>query len=353
MSFHRALLNVLFLNVVLVVCVDVFLIGSVPAFGWDSLHFWLHESKQALEGVLSTEYKNGEWTHPQPRTLIELIKACTALGVPYQYVWLVVSMAFMIAAIGGLQVKNAAFALFLALAAMVLSAPLWESHLVIVGYADLLIATVFGFALKFARNALAKSSKIDFAIFVLICSTLPFIKNTGTAYAVLLVITLVQARYWSTLAKLKGVIMLLVMLLIFNGPSAIRALNQDFSFLYAGNELVTGNHSGIDIARNWWNALFKNMSFSILPTLVIIAMCNVFSNDNQPEIYLPVFAIINLFGMLTVSQWFDYGFVHALPGHDTGNSRFFLPMVAATVFIIYDILRAQDFKQKRLAVSIK
>jgi len=348
MRLPRVLISILFLYVVLLMCVDAFFIRSVPAFGWDSLIFWLRESQLTLDGMLSTEYRNGEWTHPQPRTIIEVISACRQIDLPYQYGWFAISMAFLVAATWDLSTQKVAFIAFLAATAMVLSVPLWESHIVIVGYADLMIAAFFGLALKFARNALANKLKINLVVFALICIALPYIKNTGSAYAGLLFITFFQARCLSALPELNVIIILMIVAMIFVGPSLMEAINQHSSFVYAGNELVIRKHSGLDIAKNWWFALFHNASFSILPILALIIICNVISTENRPEISFPVLAIINLFGMLSVSQWFNYGFVHALPNADTGNSRFFLPMVAAMVYILNDVLTEYDLKKNSI-----
>lgn len=344
MRVSPSLVNILVVNVLLVVSVQVFLIGSVPAFGWDSLQFWLPQSHMTLAGESSTEYQNGRWTHPQPRTLIDLISACTKVHLPYQYVWFVAAMSFCIAAIRGIRRENANLIIYIAFTGMIFSVPLWESHVVIVGYADLLVAVLFGFALKFARSALVTSSKLDFLVFGVICCALPLIKNTGMAYALLLTTTLIQARYISALPYLNAALMLLMIMLAFHGPSIIEAFNPNFHFSYAGNDLVPGNYSAMDIAKNWWTALFSNMSFSILPILTLVVIYYIFSVKHNPEIYLPVFAIINLFCLLSASQWFEYGFVHALPVSDTGNSRFFLPVVASMVFIVHDILTAYNLK---------
>jgi hypothetical protein len=75
---------------------QIYTLLLLPASGWDSLTFWLKEAHIAVADLISTEIKDGEWIHPQPKALIQLVASVTRIGFAYQYLWFLASAIFCI-----------------------------------------------------------------------------------------------------------------------------------------------------------------------------------------------------------------------------------------------------------------
>ena len=122
--------------------------------------------------------------------------------------------------------------------------------------------------------------------------------------------------------------------------------------LFLRSEGSIGGGSIAEVFRNFSFAIFVNASFSLSALLAIFLSVGAFlgrgslKDKNNITLLLVCSVPIALCVLLNSSQLFiPYAYEHAVPGNDTGGSRFNIPLVMC-VLALLPYLMAQTFYKR-------
>ena len=125
-------------------------------------------------------------------------------------------------------------------------------------------------------------------------------------------------------------------------------------FLFGGWFLTLVQPSFGDIAAILSGAWFVNLSFGISISLfLVLAYYSFFINTDLPcrmTNYLLLCFFIGMCGTV-ISLFTDYGFRYAMPGSDTGNSRFSMPLVPLLLLAVSSALRLEKTGIAKVAAN--
>ena len=180
----------------------------------------------------------------------------------------------------------------------------------------------------------------------LLVSTLAVsLKNTGVVYAFIpwlataLVLLGKQAKTATALLLFLGVVG--AGLLVFGFDIKLAGVRTAWlpdtgRLIFAGYNQVITQYPLASVAINEWHSLVLNQSFSLAALLLILGIISLRSSDRDARhdtgVQLVVLAAIGTLLALIVSQIFlPQGFHFAVPGNDTGNSRFSIPFTMLVI----------------------
>ena len=355
-SKHRVELNgntpqvgitalVSFALISVIAAINIWQVTWVPTTGWDTLWGWAEIAKRFIATIQTdpiTGWVHNE-THPSTVAIVSTWAAThlpitAGIGASY-FSWWLVWLSIVLTVYGYTQALTDNRNTSVLAAALSASVPLLTNHALLGGYAEIFLAA--GVAGSTALMTLSlKEHNRAFALLGLVlalsCITL---KNTGfifsgcvvLGYLVCLAINHGFARW---LIGLAAVLAASTALLV------ITAGEQALSFEIGSRQLTLKLADAALIFRNELISLFYNASFSItalllfVPVLIFGATSEHRKKEELMSLLMPWFTSLILLGMLCASQLTDYGFLYAIPGNDTGNSRLSLPLMACTLLII-------------------
>lgn len=325
--------------------INVWQVVWVPAAGWDTLWYWAEISQDFIHTIQTTPIPRWEHEQTHPST-VAIVSAWNAAHIPsagsfgpaYFSWWLAwISILLMVYGYTEAITNNTNTSALVAAASA--SVPLLTNHALLGGYAEIFLSA--GVAGATALLALSlKEHNRGFALLGLVlalsCTTL---KNTGFIFG-----SCVVLGYIVCLAINRGLgkwlIGLMAVFALSAGLLVITAGEQTISFEIGSRQLTLKLTNAAFIFRNELISLFYNASFSIT-ALLLLAPIMIFgiSRGRQGKIDLasllmPWLTSLILLSMLCTSQLTDYGFLYAIPGNDTGNSRLSLPLMVCTLLIV-------------------
>ena len=325
--------------------INVWQVVWVPAAGWDTLWYWAEISQDFIHTIQTTPIPRWEHEQTHPST-VAIVSAWNAAHIPsagsfgpaYFSWWLAwISILLMVYGYTEAITNNTNTSALVAAASA--SVPLLTNHALLGGYAEIFLSA--GVAGATALLALSlKEHNRGFALLGLVlalsCTTL---KNTGFIFG-----SCVVLGYIVCLAINRGLgkwlIGLMAVFALSAGLLVITAGEQTISFEIGSRQLTLKLTNAAFIFRNELISLFYNASFSVT-ALLLLAPIMIFgiSRGRQGKIDLasllmPWLTSLILLSMLCTSQLTDYGFLYAIPGNDTGNSRLSLPLMVCTLLIV-------------------
>jgi hypothetical protein len=341
----------------------------LPAFAWDTLSWWGLIADRFIEahvtegsGQIPFPYESYSYSSVQPITN-SLIAAYSGyissiwesqIGIfwPWFMAWLLTSLIVL----GFTLFLSGSFAFACATAYVLASLPLLENHMLAAGYAEIWVAAAIAVATTMIVVGIIRGSKAYGVAGVLIALIPLALKNTGAAYAGATIgafLIVVAFRYSRQASVLLTVGTALVLFWVSQ---------YGFDLTVAGSRfaLETGDRRVLYFAgRVWtfelyplgevlWNefyALFVNSSFSLLTTFFLVSMVISYAaldnTDKRTKVrweaardFVLVSVCLHIGALLSSQIFFEYGFTHATPSGDTGNSRFTLPAAVLMVLFI-------------------
>lgn len=348
--------------VLLLPMVAYLLASSIPLFGWDVLTAWAPYA----DGLIESEFNMAiaglpvGWRHSYANaTVLASLSIDAFLDGSQRSVaaaWLTTYLA--LAMVAGCVVFSLTKRATVTVLAMVLltSIPLLENHALIYGYTELKLS-FFSMSLMWVFVDLhQKMSGSAIILGFLAIAGAGLTRNTGIFYAAVIITAgatpwLVSCFSLSSQLTLKRVCGLTILL---STASVILAAVKESTFNVAGKTLTLNVSKLSQSLLSEFVALFVNSSFNL--TFLGFLFCVVHwakiesksVRDSEAFIAAQVLLMASMY--LTVSMMFsllsEYGLQHALPGADTGNSRFHLPvvsiaLVATVCYVTINVLNCQ------------
>lgn len=331
--------------------VALYLQYHTPLFAWDGLNYWV--SKAGLFIAHSTNLQESAGythAHKHPGTIVMIAAWAGWVGsIMHQQVWptpwllCMASICLMAAAYvyRGSGDKFAALITALLLATM----PLVAHHYLATGYAELWLGAVILAGTLLAAMGLNDKRHGVLTSGLLVCGLALTIKNTGAAYALIPWLATALILFGSRLKI--GIPLLLVLAALAAAPiflgfdvtiAGVRSawLPDESRLVFAGYNNVLQLYPLTDVAINEWYSLIVNQSFSMAALLFVFTLASFAGKDRHITIDSSLSMIVVTAGglllMLVVSQLLlPHGFRYAVPGNDTGNSRFSIPFALLVV----------------------
>lgn len=335
-------------SLLIIICISLVMLSIYqhvlsPVHGWDSIDFWSNTAKRFIDHTQSGSDTKFEYQHRHPLA-VSLLTAWVASASfqlagfssgywPWFLLW--ISAGLIVAGFSSL-IGLSIFVSFL-LGLVTITVPLFENHSLIPGYADFIVAV--GFLAAAAVQALSLERPQNKSIFMLgliLSGALLFFKNTGFFYSFILLANLFAYKF--NIFKIEIVLFFLVafslfLYKIYLGDFAMLEIpfvgyvdiHEKSAFLFKKKLSIVGQ-APADVTINQIYALLINLSFSIHFVIFLFSTLLVGKACGRTHRYLSSCFFLGII-FLTLSQFTDHGFIYAVPGNDTGNSRFTLPIL--------------------------
>ncbi len=351
----------------LVICLAIALLVLIafyqhlwlPAFGWDPMDYWLVISKNFIENdtvdtVLKSPFvhERSQYRHPITVSLLAAFSGYyssqTTSHVGLFLPWLIAWISLVLILFGFLLHISGNRLLSMSGAYIAASIPLLENHALIGGYAEIWLTASMLVAAIFVATGFIRSSPTHIAFGVIAALSIVWIKNTGAAYCACVLAALVftylkaalKSKIWLVLAGALALALAMYWLEVdfeLGGLRVAILTEPSLTLVFAGYTMPLEVQDPGLVARNFLHAFIKNQSFSLMVPLLLVAVVLharlswVKQKDEQFSNSAALFllsAFFLTFLMLFLAQLFlERGFIYAVPGRDTGNSRFSIPGV--------------------------
>lgn len=314
----------------------------LPAQGWDTYDFWAHWARWLIGSSHDPSDFYNYSRHPIGVVVMQAWAGWCAnfwgngrfIFIPWIFIW--ICIGFMLYGYALLQTGRSLLASIIANCGM--SIALLENHALITGYAELLMAAVLLGSVIWVSEGLKYGNRISISIGLLFALSALSVKNTGILYFSAIVIALAVVKIASR-RNILGAFSIITIGLIFY------ALNFGFDILLLGHRLgliVSENqliligggwklplveNSLVQVTKNQVYSLLINQSFStVFVGATLIAVLS-FKSRRLEMRFTILICSLTLFSSFFLQLFTAYGFEHATPESDTGNSRMLLPMI--------------------------
>jgi hypothetical protein len=376
----RLLDKTLLASIFVIIIFAYFHQAQVPSFAYDSLFLWNWNAAELLKlsPDQASEYLEiYDHKHPITNVLVSLWGGWSAVsfgggspGLP----WLLggISSACVSASYINSHTQDITRSLLGAL--VTLTIPLVEDHYILYGYADLWVAVTVFSSTVIIGLAVQYHDKAVLVAGLLLAGLCVVIKQAGVGYSVCIWLAAIFAvgRVW---------LVYIVFALVMTVALSIAALGTigtlDFGVVKLSAELSPLTVSATifgwemsfaslgEVVTNQLYAFLVNGSFSVLFIAIVVyiffSSTDSFAtrsvSDKKPHLGLPVasklifLSVFLIFSMLVASQvLIPYGFEHARPGQDTGNSRFSLPVFLPIAAILFSLVKVRKSFASRVAL---
>lgn len=348
----------------------VYMHSQNPLSAWDGLNHWGYNAAEFVKEETTSELANFNWhyleRHPKTIVLIYAWAGWVSFdqgGSGWALPWSLCMTSVCLMGAGYVYEATKSQPLSTLCAVLLATIPLAEAHTLIAGYADLWLSAVVLAGLLLSAMGLQQQNFYLLTAGILIGTLAITIKNTGLVYSLC-----VWGAVALTVILRRPTIGAIMALIMAGGAYWIWTQGFEINFLglqlqrWEGRQVLTFAgyrqmdltlHPVSQIGINELYSLVINQSFNTAGLIFIFSTFALFSantqsslNQKQPHttaVTFPVHkrdcAVLLILGaaliliMLILSQIFIIqGYAHALPGADTGNSRFSLslPLVAIT-----------------------
>ena len=336
----------------------------VPTTSWDSLWYWVEIAKHFIEATQAepiTGWLHNE-THPSTVAIVSTWAAThlprtAGMGASY-FSWWLIWLSIVLTVYGCTEALTANRNTSALVAAASASMPLLTNHALLGGYAEIFLSAGVAGATALLTLSLKEHSRGLALLGLILAVSCITLKNTGFIFG-----GCVLLGYLVCLAINHGfgkwLIGLMAVLALGAGLLVIMVSEQTISFEIASRQLTLKLTNAPFIFRNELISLFYNASFSIT-ALLLLAPIMIFGstygrqkNTELASLLMPWVTSLILMGMLCASQLTDYGFLYAIPGNDTGNSRLALPLMVCTLLIVGPLWALVSNKDRRLSFQTK
>ena len=325
---------------------------NLPAQGWDVLDHWGAEGVRFLEHAEEAEGGSFHYENRHPLT-VPLILAWSSSGFfeeagsknswsVWSFPWLMMTLSAAAVTAGWICwfSKSTKYAVVAAL--LIWTIPLFETQFLVSGYADLVLAIVLLSVIVILSVAISEEDMrlamvgIGFLIFPVL------LKNIGIAHAAIVASIFIISWKGRCHSELRLTVMVVASaFVIFAATGALRietGLFPAIAYIPEGDRVIFGGYSMKVVLPNLHDLLsvelhskILNMTFSVC--LVIVLLSALLPSDLAETVQarpralkiILYFVLLEL-ALLFFSNFLDRGLRYAMPGSDTGYSRFSLPV---------------------------
>lgn len=348
----------LLLVVVCLYIAQAFYMASLaPVSGWDVLWFRSEQTNAFLDNAFKVDPKPYAWavnsSHPIFTEVIGAwgawVGASKAMGGPAYPLWLL--SGFNLSSLAAVYVWWVSGDRWVGLIVGIVtfSLPLLENHLLIGGYSESLMAcsivcavVCFDVGIR-AKNRLFQMLSIFFAL------SLVMLKNIGVIYSGCVLIALAfdylarvteanQAGYWNRKKIMSLSAIFIAALIVFLLFTSVSINEQGNVFIF--HHVLDFVWQPVGVIRNQAFSLLINSSFGTLALVYFFCTIMYFLEPHSKGRSFAGWISITLIMLfLMSSQFFEYGYRHAMPGSDTGNSRFSLLFICLCPIVAGQLAR--------------
>ena len=344
---------------------SVLISGTVPTAGWDVLDYWAKKASHFVDHSSSEFSKPYSFRdsfrhvsrHPLTLNLVHawhlwattVVKDVSNLSItPWSLALLSIFLVTSGACI--FITKSAAVGIIAGL--MTLTMPLLENHALIGGYTEVWVSIGLTSSIAWLLVAKAEDDRTLFLIGIFLSVTIVFLRNTGFVYALIPVSSLALAKvldwvskeslylnrhqFLTLLVSLLAVVFLAAVLILY------RVANVDFDIVFAGRVLSLALPDVNHVFMSEFNSKILNQSFSVSFLIVFVAVFSMlFDSSRWTSRSVELIASAQTIGfmLLLLSLFTDHGLRHALPGSDTGHSRFSIPVFCLTPMLFAALIQ--------------
>lgn len=318
----------------------------MPAVGWDTTSFWASVAVRILDYNALETTGPFIFEHRHPANLSFLLSWIAWLNAVFNVesspaiIWMiffggVIRILWTFATDLSGQGTAATWLLI-----CLISTPLIENHIIGWGYSELPLALLVLTASILMLDGLQLHSKLASAIGLSTLWMLIELRNTGVWYAAsivgafLLFATVGKLRdkggkYLGAPLWLAPFAICPVIFFIIHITATNAILDSNTNQWEIGGRMVTiASPSANELFAIYKRSWFENQSFSVLATAVLFVVIATFffSRHVKRDLYYWMYLIVALIGMQHFSLYLSHGLEHAMPNHDTGFTRFQMPV---------------------------
>ena len=336
---------------------------SLPVIGWDALNWYVWNAQEFIElnkqshtRLEPIEYRSDDYIQPVTITLIASFSGwiatfnATTVGamLPWQFIWVLIgTLVFALVTLHSERPLPGVVA-----ALVVVTMPLLENHALIGGYTELWLTAVVLSSASLITVGIASKS-LPFIVFGLCFSFVPFtLRNSGFIYSICLWAALAHCLLRMKSARLYlawiAVVSTICILMLMNGFNfyflgdiySVQHIGESTHLTLGGRSWVVVRASVLDVLANDFFAFFVNASFSTTFLALSLVCFNCITcgqihkkleKGAAPASFFISASVTIIVALMATQLYFPYGFDHATPGNDTGNSRFTLPAAALSI----------------------
>ena len=332
-----------------IAAINAWQVTWVPTTGWDTLWGWAEIAKRFIETTQAdpiTGWVHNE-THPSTVAIVSTWGATqlpnsAGTGASY-FPWWLAWLSIVLTVYGYTQALTGNRNTSALVASASATVPLLTNHVLLGGYAEIFLSSAIAGATALLTLSLKEHNRrlaLLGLVLALSCTTL---KNTGFIFG-----SCVVLGYLACLAIDRGLgkwlIGLMAVFVVSTGLFVIMVGEHTIAFEIGSRQLTLKLSNAPFIFRNELISLFYNASFSITALLLLAPLIAFGSasgrqkNKELASLSMPWLTSLILLSMLCASQLTDYGFLYAIPGNDTGNSRLSLPLMVCTLLVVGPLL---------------
>jgi len=328
---------------------SVFHHSLLPLHAWDALDLWGPQAAEIIELQDHEQVFENRYYHPQTLSIILAWSAyasalvSTATG---QWPWLLSTLSIAFIVFGYSRWYEQSRLISALTAYMVTTVPLLENHSYLVGYGEVFVSTALIGSCVLIDTAIQNQRIFLGLIGCFLAFSIVSLKNVGPFY-----FAIILSSYFLILAFSKsrafGFLLIALagslILYVFHVGISFQLITQRFSvnpdeekIIFAGKLLTIISVETSHIFKILVTALFYNNSFGILPHIFVVTTIFSLSHRSLRVQRSPFFLLVIILGVcgITGSLYTDYGFQHAVPDNDTGNSRFMLPIMMLSALLV-------------------
>lgn len=333
----------------------------LPTQGWDVIDFWGPTAITMIDYV--TGNTSGSWhydnRHPIGGSLVPMLDAFSRVSLshlPLPTASTIITSC-TIAIIYGFSLFQTASRTVASLCCYVwISTPLIENHMLMPGYTELTVASYLIAFTTAASVAITKRNWALLALAFLIGAVPASVRNTGLMYVAIAFIAtllayLAQLRDKRPFIVAAGIPVFSTCLLLHFGfyweaPGKIGILKQQWFYdeffptviLFGGWSLPVEGVSFGQFLETTATSFLLNQSFSVAAIVVLISCLVIarYGARGASTSYALSLVLMYMLGLIVLSGSLltEYGLAHALPGSDTGHSRFAVPYFSLVPLLI-------------------
>ena len=300
--------------------------NSYPLSGWDVMDFWGPMSIKVVEDTLVWYH----YLHRHPLTDARIlawpgwVSKAMEIGSLSFWPWAMLSVSLCLTTFG-ICSRLVGHKIAVIALTLVMTIPLIENHFLLAGYAENWLA----FSVTAATGLIAigvseEKSKLIFVGLTLSLTSLLF-KNTGPLYASIPILSYLfscklEQQLRQKVLLLSVVLVSLPIAYIFFRDLKLEVFGKELKLISGPLRLIFYNQVHAWIFNSTFNVIFISYAVVVIGTIFAKPQ----RGDCARRLYFVATNML-LFSM-TISQIFEYPYLHATPQNDTGNSRFSIPL---------------------------